>query len=154
MSEEPASVQNQEATAELEDRWRRAVADLDNQRKRFAREMTRERLTERNSAMRAWLPVLDNLERALESAQHGEAAHPVVGGVRAVRDQAVELLARQGYPRQDETGVPFDPYRHEVVDVVDDPDYDDGIVVRVVRPGYGEGETQLRPAAVVVNRRG
>lgn len=160
MPEEPAVAETQQSTrqaqeatvAELEDRWRRAVADLDNLRKRFTRELARERLTERNSTMRAWLPVLDNLERALDHA--GEAAHPVIGGVRAVRDQAVELLARLGYSRQDEADVPFDPHRHEVVGVVDDPQFDDGAVVRVVRPGYGEGETQLRPAAVVVNRRG
>lgn len=151
MTEEPA-IDQETGTAELEDRWRRAVADLDNLRKRFARELSRERLAERNSMLRAWLPVVDNLERALAHA--GEDANPVVGGVRAVRDQAVDLLAQLGYPRQDETGVPFDPHRHEVVEVVDDPGYPDGTVVRVVRPGYGEGETQLRPAAVAVNRRG
>ncbi|GLY68840.1 nucleotide exchange factor GrpE [Amycolatopsis taiwanensis] len=158
MAEEPAIAREDADTgggadaAELEDRWRRAVADLDNLRKRFARELSRERLAERNSILRAWLPVVDNLERALAHA--GEDASPVVGGVRAVRDQAVDLLAQLGYPRQDQTGVPFDPYRHEVVEVVADARYADGTVVRVVRPGYGEGETQLRPAAVAVNRRG
>ena len=71
-------------------------------------------------------------------------------GIRAVRDQAVEVLARLGFPRHDETGVPFDPFRHEAVGVVPDAQAAAGEVARVVRPGYGDGERQLRPAAVLV----
>ncbi|WP_435581917.1 nucleotide exchange factor GrpE [Amycolatopsis thermoflava] len=139
------------AVAEVEDRWRRALADLDNLRKRYARELERERAAERARAASAWLPVLDNLELALAHAQAD--SDPVVHGVRATRDQAVEVMSLLGFPRYDTAGVPFDPARHEVVSVVDDPDRPPGIVVEVVRPGYGQGERQLRPAAVVVNRR-
>ena len=60
-----------EAAAELaaaEDRWKRAMADLDNLRKRYARELAREREAERERVAAAFLPVLDNLERALEHA--------------------------------------------------------------------------------------
>ncbi len=55
--------------AKLEDRWRRAVADLDNLRKRYARELDRERTTERSRVAGAWLPIVDNLERAIESCR-------------------------------------------------------------------------------------
>jgi molecular chaperone GrpE len=134
--------------AELEDRWRRALADLDNLRKRYARELDRERRLERARVASAWLPVLDNLERALEHAGGDQDA--LVEGLRSVRDQAVGVLAALGYPRQDETGVPFDPARHEAVSVADGAEAAPGTVVRVVRPGYGEGERQLRPAAVEV----
>jgi molecular chaperone GrpE len=48
--------------------------------------------------------------------------------------------------------VPFDPNRHEVVTVVDDPGVEPGTVVEVLRPGYGDGPAQLRPAAVAVSR--
>ena len=141
------------AVAELEDRWRRALADLDNLRKRYARELERERVAERARVAAAWLPVVDNLELALAHA--GADPTAVVEGIRAVRDQAVGVLAGLGYPRQDEAGVPFDPARHEAVSVVDDPEAAPGTVVRVLRPGYGEGERQLRPAAVAVaGRRG
>jgi molecular chaperone GrpE len=141
------------AVAELEDRWRRALADLDNLRKRYARELERERLAERARVAAAWLPVVDNLELALEHA--GADPTAVVEGIRAVRDQAVGVLAGLGYPRQDEARVPFDPARHQAVSVVDDPEEAPGTVVRVLRPGYGEGERQLRPAAVAVaGRRG
>jgi molecular chaperone GrpE len=140
---DPAAV-----AAELEDRWRRALADLDNLRKRYARELDRERSAERARVAASWLPVLDNLERALEHTD-GEP-DGLVEGLRSVRDQAVSVLSALGYARQDEVGMPFDPSRHEAVSVVEDPQAAPGTVVRVLRPGYGEGERQLRPAAVAV----
>jgi molecular chaperone GrpE len=140
------------AVAELEDRWRRAAADLDNSRKRFARDLARELAVERDRVAAAWLPVLDNLELALAHADAEKDA--VVAGVRAVHEQAVELLARLGYPRNDEVNVPFDPTKHEVVTVVQDPGVPPGTVVQVFRPGYGEAERQLRPSSVAVNRTG
>jgi molecular chaperone GrpE len=136
--------------ARIEDRWRRAAADLDNLRKRFAREVSREREAERSRVARAWLPVLDNIELALGHAEGEWSA--LIEGIHAVRDQAVEVLAWLGYPRHDEAGVPFNPQWHEVVGVVDAPDVPPGTVVRVVRPGYGEGERLLRPASVMVSR--
>ena len=137
--------------AELEDKWRRALADLDNLRKRYARELPREREAERAKVAGAFLPVVDNLDLALEHADSDSGA--IVGGVRAVRDQAVEVLRSLGYPRYEETGVPFHPEQHEVVSVVDDPDTAPGTVVQVLRPGYGEPGRQLRPAAVAVSRK-
>jgi molecular chaperone GrpE len=147
--DQPAEAPGPEAElAELEDRWRRALADLDNLRKRYARELAREREAERERVASAWLPVLDNLERALEHAAGDQGA--LVEGLRSVRDQAVSVLASLGYPRQDQAGVPFDPARHEAVTVIEDAEGAPGTVVRVIRPGYGEGERQLRPAAVAV----
>ncbi|MBZ3906783.1 MULTISPECIES: nucleotide exchange factor GrpE [Streptomyces] len=136
---------------EAEDRWRRALADLDNQRKRHARELERVAASERARTAAAFLPVIDNLELALSHATADPDA--IVEGVRAVRDQAVNVLERLGYPRHAESGVPFDPARHEVVGVVQDPDADPNTVVQVLRPGYGEAERQLRPAAVTVAKR-
>jgi molecular chaperone GrpE len=144
----PAEDRAAREVAELQDRWRRALADLDNLRKRYARELDRERAAERARVAAAWLPVLDNLERALEHAGGDQDA--LVEGLRSVRDQAVGVLAALGYPRQDQAGVPFDPARHEAVGVATDSEAAPGTVVRVVRPGYGEGERQLRPAAVEV----
>ncbi|MFE1378063.1 nucleotide exchange factor GrpE [Streptomyces sp. NPDC058740] len=136
---------------ELQDRWRRALADLDNLRKRHVRELERERKAERSRTAAAFLPVLDNLELALTHA--GADPGAIVEGVRAVRDQAVNVLELLGYPRHAETGVAFDPARHEVIGVVQDPDASPGTVVEVLRPGYGDGERQLRPAAVTVAKR-
>ena len=142
-----------DAVAALEDRLRRALADLDNLRKRQARELERQRAAEANRMAAAWLPVLDNLDLALGHADADPST--IIEGVRAVREQALAVLASLGFSRQDEVGVPFDPARHEVVNVVDDSDAEPGTVVRVVRPGYGTPERQLRPGAVTVaSRRG
>ena len=144
-----------EAAAELaaaEDRWKRAMADLDNLRKRYGRELAREREVERERVAAAFLPMLDNLERALEHAG-SDAAYDqdaLVEGLRSVRDQALGVLSSLGYPRQDEAGVPFDPARHEAVTVIEDDQAAPGTVVRVLHAGYGEGDRQLRPAAVAV----
>jgi molecular chaperone GrpE len=134
--------------AVLEDRLRRALADAENARKRCERLVAESRADERARVASEWLPIVDNLERALEHA--GAEAGAVIDGVRAVRDQAVALLRSLGFPRHDETDVPFDPQLHEAVSVVPDGDAPAGTVVQVVRPGYGEGTRQLRPAAVVV----
>lgn len=136
------------AIAELEDRLRRALADLDNLRKRHARELDRERVAAANRVVAAWLPVLDNLDLALGHA--GAVPSTIIEGVRAVRDQALDVLASLGFARHDEVGVPFDPAQHEVVNVVDESEAEPGTVVRVLRPGYGTAERQLRPGAVTV----
>ena len=138
--------------AQLEDRWRRAVADLDNVRKRYARELDRERAAERSRVAGAWLPIVDNLERAISHA--GERSDAVLEGLRSILEDALQVLEQLGFSRDAEAGVPFDPERHEVVGVVDQPDSAPGTVLEVLRPGYGEGSRQLRPAAVVVSRRG
>jgi molecular chaperone GrpE len=142
------TVPDRDAVAALEDRLRRALADLENLRKRHALELERQRAAEANRVAGAWLPVLDNLDLALSHADADPST--IVEGVRAVRDQALAVLANLGFSRYDEVGVPFDPARHEVVNVIDDSDAEPGTVVRVLRPGYGTHERQLRPGAVTV----
>lgn len=143
----------QHALDAAEDRWRRAVADLDNLRKRYAREVARERENERELVTSAFLPVLDTIDRALEHA----AADPgsVIEGIRTLREQALAVISGLGYGREDEPGVPFDPARHEVVGVVDadGAGTPPGSVASVLRPGYGAPGRQLRPAAVTVAQR-
>lgn len=132
--------------AELDDRRRRALADADNMRKRHASELEAARGAAR--VAREWLPIVDNLDRALEHAEADPAS--IIEGVRTVRDQAAELLARLGFPRRDDLGTTFDPARHEAVGVRSNIDARPGTVVEVVRPAYGDGDRQLRPALVVV----
>jgi molecular chaperone GrpE len=148
----PEEPEHLKLIAGLEDKWRRALADLDNARKRHTRELAHEVEAERRRVCVAWLPVVDNLELAIEHA--GDRDDPLVHGVRAVRDQAVALLQSLGFPRHDEAGVPFDPLRHDVAGVVDEPAVEPGTVVTVLRPGYGDPpDRQLRPAAVLVSRK-
>lgn len=141
----------QERVAELRDQLLRALADLDNVRRRAARELAQARAEAWAEVAADWLPVVDNLDLALTHA----AADPeaIVAGVRSVRDQALAVLARLGFPRRADVGVPFDPARHEVVATVP-ADAPTGTVIDVVRPGYGAEDRPLRPAAVVVARAG
>jgi molecular chaperone GrpE len=134
--------------AEAEDQKLRALADLDNLRKRCAAQVERAEADAHAQVARQWLPVVDNLERALEHA----AADPrtIVEGIQAVRQQALGVLASLGFPRRDDTGAVFDPARHEAIAATYDPRVPPGTVVQVVRPGYGEPDRQLRPAQVVV----
>lgn len=147
-AEQPADDQ---VVRDLEDRLLRALADAENLRKRHARELRQQAAAERDRIAAKWLPVLDNLDRALTHAGAGPDA--LVTGVLAVRDEAVDVMARLGYPRHEEVGVPFDPKRHEVVSVVDDPRFPPGTIVQVLRPGYGDPDHLLRPAAVTVDQR-
>jgi molecular chaperone GrpE len=134
--------------AELEDQRLRALADLDNLRKRCARDVARAHAEERFRVVREWLPVLDNLDRALAQTDADPAA--IVEGVRAVRDQAAAIVARLGFPRRDDLGEIFDPSRHDAIGSRSDTDAQAGTVIEVLQPGYGSGDHQLRPALVVV----
>lgn len=134
--------------AELEDRWRRAVAEADNARKRYARDLGRALAEARGEVARAWLPVLDGLDLAL---QHADADRDsILAGVQRVRSQAHEVVASMGYPRMAVQGAAFDPSQHEAVSTLPAAEYPAGAVVHEVRAGYGTPGQVLRPAAVVV----
>jgi molecular chaperone GrpE len=150
-NEQPNHADQTRQIVELEDAWRRTAAELDNFRKRCARDIVRGREQERAAVATSWLPVLDNLERAIEHASSDPGA--VVEGVRAVLAQAVGVLADLGYPRRDDDGRAFDPAVHEAVSTVSGEGLTPGTVAQVVRPGYGPDDKLLRPAAVVVATR-
>ena len=146
------AAENARRIAELEDSWRRTAAELENFRKRCAQDVRRAREQERASVAARWLPVLDNLDRALEHASSNP--DQIVEGVRAVQQQALTVLAELGYPRrEDDTGAAFDPAHHEAVSTVSGEDFVPGTVAHVVRPGYGPDGGVLRPASVVVATR-
>jgi molecular chaperone GrpE (heat shock protein) len=90
-----------------------------------------------------WLPVVDNLERALEHPDSDSTA--LISGVRAVPDQALGVLTRLGFPRFEDIGLRFDPTRHEAVTTVES---DADSTVGAVWPGYESAEGVLRPAGV------
>jgi molecular chaperone GrpE len=149
----PAAPSDADRIGELDDRWRRAVADLQNFRSRFDRELERGRVDERERVLAEWLPVVDDLERALAHADADPTS--VVAGLQSILDRSLGITESLGYPRFDETDVAFDPVRHEAIATVesDDPDRA-GSVAAVTRPGYGRRDRVLRPASVVVTRHG
>jgi molecular chaperone GrpE len=134
--------------AEAEDRWLRAAADLDNARKRAARDVAMARDAERARAASVFLPVVDGLEDAVTYAKQVDQG--LAEGVESIREHAIAALERLGYPRIDDVNVPFDPRVHEVVSVVERADLPPRTVVAVARLGFGTPERLLRPAGVVV----
>ena len=136
--------------ARLEDRYKRALADLDNYRKRSARDVERQVAAERELLLREWLEVVDSVERALRM-EHDES--PVLQGLRAVHEQMETLLARHGVERTGTAGEPFDPELHDAVAVRENDEVPDGTILEVARPGYALRDRVLRPAQVVVSRR-
>lgn len=152
-AERPASEaerppEHDDELARMEDRYKRALADLDNYRKRSARELERRVEAERDQLLLQWLEVIDGVERALRQRPHT----PLYEGLRAVLDQMDAILARQGVRRTGEAGEPFDPERHEAIDVRTDEGVPDRTVVEVARSGFAVGDRVLRPAQVVVSR--
>lgn len=144
----PPNLAEQLRTAE--DRWRRTAADLDNLRKRTAREIETAQEQERRRTAKAFLPVIDGLDSALSFAENlGEG---VRGGIEAVRAEAAGALRALGYPEIAVEGAVFDPQLHEAVSVVEDSHMPARTVIAVTRPGFGTAERMLRPAAVVVTR--
>jgi molecular chaperone GrpE len=138
-----------EQLAEAEDRYRRALADLDNLRKRTSREIERRVEESRESLLRDWLEALDSVERALRMTPEGA----VSTGLRSVLDQMEVILARNAVERIGHVGEPFDPERHEAVGVRESDQAPDRSVIDVVRSGFAIGTRVLRPAQVIVSRR-
>jgi molecular chaperone GrpE len=134
--------------AAMEDRWKRALADLDNYRKRTMRETDRRVEEARDAVVRDWLEAVDSIDRALAADPEG----PLADGLRAIREQMDSILERQGVTRIGAVGEAFDPERHEAVAVRATGDAPDKTVLDVARSGYMRGDRVLRPAQVVVAR--
>ena len=128
---------------------KRVAADFENYRKRVAREQTQILARSGERVVAKLLPVLDDLERALEAAaQHEEAK--LEEGVRLVHRELVEALAREGLVEV-ETDGQFDPHVHEAL-VSQPSEQEDGSVIEVLQKGYRLGDRVLRPARVVVSQ--
>jgi molecular chaperone GrpE len=135
--------------AELEDRYKRALADLDNYRKRAEREIDRRVAERAEGFMRGWLEAVDSVERALRGTAAGE---PAVEGLAAILEQMEGNLARHGVQRFEADGQQFDPERHEAIGVRETADVPNNTVVDVARSGYTIDGRVLRPAQVIVSR--
>jgi molecular chaperone GrpE len=128
---------------------KRVAADFENYRKRVARDQEGLVARAHERLVKELLPVLDDLERALEAAaQHEEAK--LEEGVRLVHRELVEALAREGLVEV-ETDGQFDPHVHEAL-VSQPSEEEDGSVIEVLQKGYRLGDRVLRPARVVVSQ--
>jgi molecular chaperone GrpE len=139
--------ESQKKIEDLHDRWVRAVADLDNYKKRAAKEREDVQKFGVEKLVKDLLPVLDNLDRALAAAQPGDS---LVEGVKLVRASFEQALARHGVKGFSALGQPFDPARHEALMQVPTADAAPGTVVLEHGRGFTLNERLVRPAMVGV----
>jgi molecular chaperone GrpE len=140
--------------AELEkykDAALRARADLDNYRKRVAREKEDAIRYANNSLLESLLPILDNFELGLEAAKNTPEATGIIQGLQMVRKQLEDFLRDHGVEIVNAEGNPFDPNVHDAVAHEPSPDVE-GTVIRQLRKGFKLKDRLIRPASVIVSK--
>jgi molecular chaperone GrpE len=150
--EDKESASEPEAAEQPEDYLafaQRIQADFENYRKRAAREAAAAGERAKSGLVRELLPIVDNLERALVSAEEGE--QHLAQGVRLVHSELIAVLERNGVKQFDPAGDKFDPAEHEALSMRAEDGAEPGVVLDVVEKGYRANGTVLRPARVVVS---
>ena len=153
MTEEPQeqveqTVEEQQEQVVEDDRLLRLAADFDNYKKRAARERAEYVALANERLLKELLPILDDLERALNAAEEHEEAQ-LEEGVRLVHRSLASLLERQGV-KEIATDGKFDPHVHEALLAQPAEDREQGDVLDVIQKGYTLGDRVVRPARVIV----
>jgi molecular chaperone GrpE len=156
---EPAEALAKEAS-ELRDRWMRALAEMENLRRRTEREVADARSYGIAAFARDILAVADNMDRAMKAlddeirAQADSGVKALLDGVELTERELLTVLEKHGVKRLDPLGQKFDPNLHQAMYEVPDPSVTAGTVVQVVQDGYTIGDRVLRPALVGVAKGG
>ena len=142
--------------AEANDRFLRLQADWDNYRRRTAQERLDERQRATEKLVVDLLPVIDDLERAIEHADNltDPAARQFVEGISAVCNKLVSVLSKEGVEVVNPVGEAFDPLSHQAVSQIEDTEAYDETVAQVYQKGYRMGGKDIRTAMVVVTHGG
>jgi len=132
------------------DRWLRERADLENFKRRAARERAETIKYANAEVLKDLLPVIDNLQRAIDHARGGGDGQPVVEGISLVLKSLLDVLERHGVTRVEAKGAPFDPAHHEAMRHVESAEHEPNVVIEEHQPGYRLQDRLLRPALVSV----
>lgn len=139
----------EDEAALLRDQLLRAMAELQNLRKRTTREIQMETRRERDQLLGEFMRVVDNLERALKLGEDED--DPWYVGMNAIHDQMLDLLRRHDAIPFDPKGAEFDPTRHEATGQIALPETPAGMIIEVLERGYENTDgTLIRPAKVIV----
>jgi molecular chaperone GrpE len=136
--------------AENRDRWIRAVADLENFRKRSTQERSNLLKYKNEEILRDLVAVMDNMDRALKYCDPTGKPDPLAEGICMVSGMFKDILGRYGVQEIKALGEPFDPHMHEAVARVPAGDNQSNTVVEEVEKGYMYQDRLLRPSKVVV----
>ena len=132
----------------------RTTADLDNYKKRAARERHDAIKFANESLLEKLIPILDNFEMALGAANTaGTSVQSMQSGISMIQQQLRSAMANAGLEEIDATGKPFDPNFHEAISQQETGDTPEGHVLQQVRKGYKLRERLLRPASVIVAKK-
>ncbi len=137
---------------ELQDKWLRSEADLDNFRKRVNKEKVEWREFYHEEILEEILPVLDNFDRALLTNLEGEEARKFAEGIILVDKQLHEILSKHGLNEIESVGKPFNPHFHEAIMTIETEEHPENTVVEEVRKGYLREDKVIRPAMVKVSK--
>ena len=136
--------------ARLKEQLLRTAADFDNFRKRARRDIDDSARRAKERAVMEVLPLVDNLERAVDAASGAEDVEAVVSGIRMVLRSFTDISGRLGLERVPAKGEAFDPNVHDAVQQMKTDEHPAGTIVAEVTPGYRLGDKLLRAALVVV----
>jgi molecular chaperone GrpE len=135
------------------DRLLRTAADLENYKKRAAKDKEEWTKFANEDLMKAILPFIDNLERAVDHAEKVMDTGVMIEGVRLTLRQILQTLNRFGLAPFESVGKPFDPAMHEAMLVVESAQHEPNRVVEEFQKGYLLNDRLLRPATVSVSKR-
>ena len=148
-----AALETQAAQAgQFREGWARAQADLDNYRKRAAREKEEARKFANDGFVESLLPVIDSFELGIQSAHEASDPGAIAQGMKMALSLLFAALKENGVEAVDALGQPFDPHLHEAVSHETTAEAPDGTVVRQLRKGWKLKDRLLRPASVIVAR--
>ena len=133
--------------ADLKDKYLRVLADAENARKRIRQQSEESVRLQRENFLRDLLPIVDNLERAVEAARGGGNGQPIVEGVEMVLRSLLDFLRPAASRRSTAVGQAFDPQRHEAVDQVHSPQHPPNTVVSEFHRGYHDRRSDAAPGA-------
>jgi len=140
-------------TGEYLDYLKRLKAEFENYKRRSQKERERIVSWSNEDLIKQFLPVLDDLERAVDSSQQSKNLASLMEGMRMILDQLKAILQKQGLQEIKAKGEEFDPHFHEALMSVGLAEYPDNLVVEEMRKGYKLNNKILRPAMVKVNKR-
>jgi molecular chaperone GrpE len=147
--QDPVEIAKREA-AENRDRWVRAVADLENYKKRAVQERSAILKYKNEDLLRDLLTVTDNIQRAVDFCSKEGRSDPVVDGICMISDMLQDLLKKYGVKEIEALGQPFDPNLHEAIAKVAAQGQKPNTVIEVPEKGYIYQDRLLRAAKVVV----
>ena len=138
--------------AKWKDATLRAQAELDNYRKRVARERDEDFKRAQAVLLERLLPVLDNFDLGMMEVRKGDPKSPIVVGMEMIERQLKEFMSGSGVEMIETVGVKFDPNLHEAVSQEEDAKIPEGSIIRQLRRGFRLRDRLLRAAMVVVSK--